>query len=277
MYNPAYAGNHERVEATLLQRSQFIGFQGAPMVWDIAVSSPFQILDTRHGTAFRLNSDAIGAFSKLHFSAGYTYWHTLPKAKGKIGIGFSMGAVSYTLTPTWGNAGDDVIPATSDASSAALDVNAGIFYQAQNFSIGLSCTHINNPQTLRLESGRNAFTVNRTFYLNGDYRWSTPIENLELLPSAILMATNLSEWQITAGCHAVYMQKFWGGLSYRIGDALGISAGMVFKSIRFGLLYEYPLSKMIGYNYGTTEVFLSYFFDVNLHRKPKKYKSVRFL
>jgi type IX secretion system PorP/SprF family membrane protein len=277
VYNPAFAGNHERVEATVLQRSQFIGFKGAPTVWNVAVSSPFMILDTRHGAAFTLNSDAIGAFNKMHFAAAYTYWHDLPKANAKIGIGLSAGAVSYTLTPTWGGITDDAIPNSADASSAAFDANFGVFYQAQKFSAGLSCSHANNPQTLRLQSGKDALTVYRTFYLNGDYHWDTSVEELELLPSAMLMAVRMQVWQVTLGCHAFYMKKFWGGMSYRIGDALGISAGMLFKSLRFGLLYEYSLSKMIGYNYGTTEVFLSYLFDLNLKRKIKKYKSVRFM
>ena len=276
-FNPAFAGNQERIEASILQRSQYIGFKGAPVVWNLSVSSPFAVLDTRHGAMFALNSDNIGALNKLHFALGYTYWHRLPKADARIGIGVSMGAVSYTFAPEgeWVN-NDPAIPANAEASSAAFDVNAGIFWQGRDFSVGLSCTHINQPQTLT-NSGKNTFSVGRTFYLNGDYHWQTPIEELELAPSAMVTSVNMSLWQATLGCHAVYKQRYWGGLSYRIADALGISLGMLFKHVRFGLLYEYPLSRMIGFNIGTTELFAAYLFDLNLKRKVRKYKSIRFL
>jgi type IX secretion system PorP/SprF family membrane protein len=276
LFNPAFAGNHQRIEATALQRSQFIGFEGAPMVWNFAVSSPFEIFDTRHGAAFTLNSDNIGAFKKMHFAIGYAYWHKLPKAGTKLGVGLSMGAVSYNLNPTWQGITDDAIPATSESSSAALDINVGVYYQGNNFSAGLACTHVNQPQALTLSGGAKGLTVRRTFYLTGDYRWQV-LDSLELVPSAMLMAVSTSVWQATLGCNVVYLQKYWGGLSYRIMDAIGINVGMRFKSIRVGLLYEYSLSKMIGFNIGTTEIFASYLFDLNFKRKVKPYKSVRFL
>ncbi|GHT15443.1 membrane protein [Bacteroidia bacterium] len=275
MFNPAYAGGAKRSEATILQRSQFIGFAGAPSVWNIAIKTPFEIEGLEQGAAFTLSSDRIGAFNKLHFAMGYAYWHKLQDAK--IGAGVSLGAVSYTMTPTWEGIVDEAIPTQKESASAAFDVNVGLCYQRQNWSVGLSCTHVNQPQTLKLLSEDYGLTVQRTFYLNGEYRWQTPIEDLWFNPTAMVMMVSLLRPQLGIGGYAVYREQYWGGLSYRIGDAVGIMAGLFIKSLKFGLVYEYSLSKFAGYNGGNTEIFASYMFDINWSRKKKHYKSLRFL
>jgi type IX secretion system PorP/SprF family membrane protein len=275
-FNPACAGIEQRGEAKLLQRSQFIGFKGAPVVWDLAVGIPFEVDSTRHGAAFTLNSDEIGAFSKLHFAANYAYWLKMPDG-ARLGVGLSMGAVSYNFDPKWSGVIDDAIPTSSEAASTGFDANLGAYYQHPKWAVGFACTHLSQPEVLKQQTGEKTFLVKRTFYLNGEYRWTTPIENVEVVTSAMVMAINIVAPQLTMGANVFYKQKFWGGLSYRIGDALGISGGMLFKSVRFGLMYEYSLSRMIGFNAGSTEIFASYFFDVNLQKKKIRYKSIRFL
>jgi hypothetical protein len=75
-----------------------------------------------------------------------------------------------------------------------------------------------------------------------------------------------------------YLKRYWGGLSYRIADALGVLAGITVSEVfRIGVAYEYPLSKMIGTNGGSLEVFASYAFELKLAKREKKYKSIRFL
>jgi type IX secretion system PorP/SprF family membrane protein len=276
LFNPAYTGNHQRVEATLLQRSQFIGFKGAPVVWDLAVSTPFRLFEKQHGAAFTMNNDRVGAFNKINFAFNYAYWYNFSDV-AKLGAGISLGAASYNIDPTWNDIVDDAIPIRNEASSVAFDVNVGLYYQHRDFSIGLACTHVNQPKSLIGATGEKTLTVSRTFYVSGDYHWNTSIEDVEIVPSAMLMVINITAPQLTVGSNVFYLKKYWGGLSYRIGDALGISAGMLFKSVRFGFLYEYSLSKMIGFNMGSTEIFASYLFDVNLQKKKKKYKSIRYL
>jgi hypothetical protein len=144
--------------------------------------------------------------------------------------------------------------------------------------LSFACAHLNQPQTLKLLSGNNALLVNRTFYLSGAYNWQTPIENLMVSPSALLSMINIMHPQLAIGANVVYFQRYWAGLSYRINDALGATVGISFnKGFRFGFVYEYPLSKLIGSNSGTTEIFISYVFEIKMTKKEKKYKSLRFL
>jgi hypothetical protein len=94
----------------------------------------------------------------------------------------------------------------------------------------------------------------------------------------MLMFTSLSKPQFEFGANVFYLKRYWGGLLYRIGDALGGMAGITVKeAFRMGVAYEYPLSKLIGTNSGTLEIFASYAFELKLTKKEKKYKSIRFL
>jgi hypothetical protein len=51
----------------------------------------------------------------------------------------------------------------------------------------------------------------------------------------------------------------------------------VSEAFRVGVAYEYPLSRLIGTNSGSLEVFASYAFELKLSKKEKRYKSIRFL
>jgi type IX secretion system PorP/SprF family membrane protein len=154
----------------------------------------------------------------------------------------------------------------------------GAFYDRNDFYVGFSCSHLNQPRVLTVDSGDKTFTVKRTFYLNGGYRWQTADERFEVDPMALLMFTAFVKPQLNIGVNVFYKKRYWGGLSYRIGDALGVLGGItVNEAFRLGISYEYPLSKLIATNSGNLEIFVSYSFELKFTKRVKKYKSIRFL
>ncbi len=279
LFNPACAGDGDMVDARYVQRMQYMGFEGAPSTWTLGLSSPFKLFNADHGALVTFGGDKIGNFDNTNFSVGYAYRHRL---KGAIlGLGISMGGVSYKLnSPSeWSEYADDpAIPQRAEASSTGFDMALGAFYDRDDFYVGLSCAHLNQPKVLTVDNGDKTFTIKRTFYLNGGYRWQTADERFQVEPSALLMFTSVVKPQLGLGANVTYEKRFWGGLSYRIGDALGVMAGTsIREAFRMGVAYEYSLSKLIGSSKGNLELFVSYSFEVKFAKRQKKYKSIRFL
>ncbi|MDR1227064.1 MAG: PorP/SprF family type IX secretion system membrane protein [Prevotellaceae bacterium] len=280
LINPAYAGSTNMMEASMLQRTQYMGFKGAPTTWRLAVASPFRLLDADHGAAFTMMSDKIGYFDKMDFNFSYAYWFDLKDQSAKLGVGISLGGTSYKISPPadWAGLNDEAIPTQAESSSVGFDMGLGVYYKHESYFGSLSCLHLNQPKVLKLESGGKALQVDRTFYLSGGYTWQTT-EEFEVQPTGLLMVSTFTRPQFGLGVNVYYMQKYNVGLAYRVMDAITVSFGLAIdESFRFGAAYEYPLSKLLGSNGGTFEVFANYAFEIKLpKRKEKRYKSIRFL
>ncbi|MDR3365954.1 MAG: type IX secretion system membrane protein PorP/SprF [Prevotellaceae bacterium] len=280
LVNPACAGGGDMLDATIIQRSQYMGFEGAPSVWLLGVSAPFMLFGANHGAVVTVTGDKIGNFDNMSFSAGYAYRHKF-RSDATLSLGISAGGVSYKLASSskWSSYADDpAVPQRDESSSTGFDMGLGVCYDERNFYASFSCRHLNEPRVLTVNSGDKTLTVKRTFYLSGGYRWQTSNEKIEVDPSAMLMFTALAKPQFEFGANVFYLKRYWGGLSYRIGDALGGMGGITISEVfRVGVAYEYPLSKLMGTNSGSLEIFASYAFELKLSKREKKYKSIRFL
>ena len=75
----------------------------------------------------------------------------------------------------------------------------------------------------------------------------------------------------------VFDERFWGGISYRVGDAVALLLGMEMENgLRFGYSFDLVTSAIGRDGFGSHEIFISY--SLNLERnRTQKYKSIRFL
>ena len=88
----------------------------------------------------------------------------------------------------------------------------------------------------------------------------------------------LKNTEVVVSMRMVYNKQFWGGLSWRKGDAVMITLGGKFKMIEAGYTYDYPISQISKATAGSHEVFIRYSMDINLNKGVKnKHKSVRLL
>jgi len=75
----------------------------------------------------------------------------------------------------------------------------------------------------------------------------------------------------------VFDERFWGGISYRIQDAIALLMGMEMENgLRFGYSFDLVTSVIGRYGYGSHEIFVGYSLDLEKNRN-QKYKSIRFL
>jgi len=282
LYNPAVAGSSGSICANALMRSQWVGFgDGNPQSLNVNVHMPVRFLGG--GLGLSIMSDELGFQYTRDFRLSYSYH--LDLGSGQLGIGISGGLsnvglqVDQWIDPAGGSGGlDPSIPAVSQ-NEIVPDLGFGLYYWNDQFWAGASVSHLvpfsadyanNFGNTLKFDQSRHIF-------VNAGYRWEMS-PNWELRPS-MLVKSDLASFQLDINGVAYYNNKFYGGLSYRIEDAVAVLLGMnVMENLTVGYSYDVTTSQLNVRSNGSHEVMLKYCFEIEVPpRTPQKYRNVRFL
>ncbi len=98
----------------------------------------------------------------------------------------------------------------------------------------------------------------------------------EVRPS-FLLKSDLAGWQLDVNTSVVFDNRFWGGITYRVRDAVALLLGMEMENgLRFGYSFDLVTSAIANYGFASHEIYVSYSLDLERNR-TQKYKSVRFL
>jgi type IX secretion system PorP/SprF family membrane protein len=275
--NPGFAGSSDMICATAINRQQWVGFAGAPATTVINVNSPFRLFGESHGAGITVYNDKYAFNNDIDINLNYAYRLTL--ANGKLGIGVAAGFINPSLNPTWKDpeggtgTGDPNIPQQKE-SVMSFDLAFGLYYQTDKMYFGLSAQHLNQPA---LNKAVNPSVLNRTYYLSSGYNMSLPNPSFEIIPSIFIVTDGVSS-SLTVNTNVLYNKRIWGGVSYRLNDAITAMFGVeLFNGVRLGYAYDYSLSALSGYNDGTHEFMVSYSFTLKKEKPPQRYKSIRFL
>lgn len=279
-YNPGYSGMTGMITATALTRQQWVGFPGAPSTMIFNVNMPFSLFGLRSGAGLLVSADKYGFSNDIDFALSYSYLFQI--GTGTLGAGISAGVLNKTISPEWyipsgpGHtppAGDPLIP-ENDESFVAMDISAGVYYQGLNYYAGFSVTHLNQP---KIKYSETATYVSREYFLTAGYYLQLPNPAFELIPSVFIVHDGAATQYLATGM-VRYNKKIWGGVSYRISDAITGFAGIeLYNGLKVGYGYDFPVSEIRKGTSGSHEFVVSYSFDLGLGKSTSKYRSIRFL
>jgi type IX secretion system PorP/SprF family membrane protein len=281
-YNPGIAGISGMICATAISRQQWTGFTGAPTTTIFNVSSPLPLFNRNSGIGLHIQSDNIGFDKDISIAGSYSYHLNI--GTGKLGIGFNLGMLNKNLDPVWKipsggehtpPSGDDLIPENKE-SQVALDAGIGLYYDANDYYIAFSVTHINQPK-IKYSSTKGESYVSRHYYATAGYTIQLPNPAFEVIPS-VLGVSDGKVMQFSVNSLVRYNKKVWGGVSYRANDALIGMVGLeLYNGLKLGYSYDFTLSDIRKSSSGSHEFMVNYCFDINLGKSPMRYKSIRFL
>ena len=87
--NPGYAGSRDALTITGLHRSQWVGFDGAPVTQTLTLHSPF--MNDKIGLGMSVVNDKIGPMNVTSFYADFAY-RIKVSDKGRLSLGLKGGA-----------------------------------------------------------------------------------------------------------------------------------------------------------------------------------------
>ena len=142
---------------------------------------------------------------------------------------------------------------------------------------GLSITHLNKPSiNLDKDLATPSFFA-RHMYLSGGYSYQLPNKIWDVQPMFIFH-TDAVTTQFSLNVRVVYQQQFWGGLSYRMNDAITPMVGANLPmGLKIGVAYDFTTSIIRQYSSGSIEFYLGYCFNIESNNGRSSYRSVRFL
>jgi len=276
--NPAFSGSYDQFNALAIHRSQWVGYGGgSPTTQHVSVEAPVYFL--HGGAGISLVNDKLGNEYSRGVSLSYAYQTKLTK-KSELGIGFNVGFMDVGFEGDWVTPGNDQglddpsIPAIG-SNDVVPDLGLGLYYRMKELYIGYSVTHLNQATAVYDNADRD-FEFKRHHYLT--LGWLHELtSDLVLRPSMHIKSDQVST-QIDFNVNVNYGDNLWGGMTYRLDDAVVVIAGYnINENLKFGYAYDITTSDLKSESSGSHEILLRYSFKMRPPGKlPTHYRNIRY-
>lgn len=294
-YNPGYAGSNGAICFTGFYRNQWMGLNltdakgdktGASGGETMNLSFDMPVRFLHGGIGATVISDKIGFWNNLHAKIDYAFRIQFPRGNLAIGIEAQLcnssldmskliGADQFTEDDQITSSNDPVLADPTKQEDFLFDLGAGIYYQIPGqLYIGLSSSKLMQTASTKLKWDNRRF-----YYILAGYEWTVPAyPSLRVLPSALLKTdfSSKSAYQLDASALLEWEHKFWGGITYRVQDAIIILGGIAFGDFKVGVSYDIPTSRISTQSAGSLELFARFCFKIeNPPKPPTIYRNTR--
>ena len=278
-YNPGVTGAGDAICLSAAHRSQWVGFDNAPTTQNFSANIPLNFL--HGGLALNFTNDMIGYFQDITVGVGYGYQMDL--LGGTLGLGLRADFRNKNVTSgVWAppQTMNDPSLVALGSTSMATDLSFGAYYQQETWYAGLSSTRLLETKDILNATGGSAnaqIRGQRHYYFMGGY--NLDLGNGVVLQPAAMVKTDLVTTQLDINAAATYNNQIWGGVTYRVYDALAIMAGyQITKDLRATYSYDLTTSSLAKSSSGSHEIMMSYCFTIEIPPKEKgSYRNPIFL
>ena len=280
--NPAYAGSSGDISVTGLMRQQWVGFKDmdgekvAPQTYLLTADMPVSLV--HGGLGISITSDQLGFENNVGVRLNYAYRTVAGNGDLAFGpvIGFLNKSIDFgKLKPT--QSGDPVL-GSAEESTMMMDVGLGAYYEVKNrYFLGISTSQLIQTSSSIGVDATN-YNLKRHYYAHGGYIYTLPDNPLIKLQPSLFIKTDFVSTQFDVNLSALYNERFCGGISYRLQDAIAFLLGLSYKSLIFGYSYDLTTSRLgSAGSSGSHEIFLNYRFKLQLGKNPRSYRNTRYL
>jgi type IX secretion system PorP/SprF family membrane protein len=283
-FNPAATGSSKAICAYGTARYQWMGLKNDssqvinPRNYLFNIELP--IYSIRSGIGVSVNYGQLGVEDNFDIKLNYAY-HQPIKENHILSIGFSFEllnkSIDYSQFFTF-DSGDPLLNDIEKESGKFTDFGLGVYYKFKDkFYTGLSVSQLTGSSS---EIGEVKYDLVPHYYFMAGYDFTLKEDRKSrfVLATGFLVKTTIDITQIELHALLRYNDRYWGGLMYRNGDAIGILAGMNYNDFSFGLSYDITISALRNAgSKGSPEVFIKYCYPINPKVKKRGYYNPRYL
>jgi len=264
LINPAYAGTHEVLNATLLYRNQWVNIPGAPQTGPFSIDSP--VKNQKVGLGLNMSYDKIGVTNHTSVSGIYAYKLRFSESSLTFGVQAGVGFFfsNNTLVKYSDNAQSDVAFLTNYHETLP-NFGLGMYYNSNRFFAGFSVPQILGPTIQHaiygnLRNDLNLSLVNH-YFLSSGYLFD-PSPGLRLQFSTLLKFVDGAPIEGDLNGILWFSDVLALGLSYRSEASVGVLGQVKINGQLFlGYAYEYSTTQLSDFTTGSHEIVLRYQFD----------------
>ena len=291
LLNPSYAGSDYYTTFGLTVREQWLSLPNAPSTYAAAFQT--RILNDSYitkSTAVRkkidrptkggrvgvggyLFSDHNGIMHRTGLQLAYAY-HLPIGIDQQLSFGLSLSAYQYFVDIAGAVMPDDVqddLLNNYDQVVYIPDANFGVSYMTRNYYAGFAMTNLFRGTLMIGNGGKNGRSELGHYFLTGGIRLYPGVDWI-IEPSIMLKSSDMvfKSFKADITGRVYYKDDYWLGLSYRTGDAIVMLAGLKVDRFYIGYSFDFTMSEIRSYTYGTHELTVLARFGDN----PRRYRWI---
>ncbi len=258
LINPAYAGSHVQLSATLTYRNQWVNFPGSPVTTTFGVHNSF--LKGRIGTGLLVTSDRIGSYSNTSLFGSYAY-AIKTITGGVLSMGVQAGFNNFKADFGELNlrAGQDPVFSVF-MNEFKPNFGGGVFYYDKKFFAGFSVPTILTHAEL-FKGGLDQLKIPRYYYLHGGMKIPLDPRTKRVIfqPSILLRAQDGTPLSADLNLNVVFDELISIGTSYRSGDgSILLINYKLSEKIYVGYSYDWTVSDLRRFSKGSHEIMINF-------------------
>ncbi|MBU2914771.1 PorP/SprF family type IX secretion system membrane protein [Reichenbachiella agariperforans] len=283
--NPSLTTYDGQASVTLLSRNQWTGYEptfeyegGAPATQFVNFSTLLQLGKAPLALGGTFIYDEFGPRKDTYVQLSLAYH--LEMSRGRLSLGVRPSVTNRVLDFAQLIAVDpSEFMGLGQESQMAPDLSAGMAYSSNDLMFALGVDHL-IPSDFNYSFDPDGISGNeqvRVYSLLVRYQYYFS-QKLRLEPT-VMVKTNLSGVTYDVNVRAIYMEKMWGGVSYRDSEALTILLGYSFlkdNSLSVGYAFDYVVNDSESKQVTSHELYLRYNLPALNSREKKIVRTPRF-
>ena len=236
--NPAYSGSRNITNITSLSRSQWTGFEGAPLSQSISFNSP--IGKRNLGIGVSAQADAIGPLTNTETSLDFSYHIKFSDDQNWLSLGLKFGAQNFLLDTQLLRFFDRDDPSFNSNTKFIPNIGFGLYYYTPKLYLGFSIP--------RMIEDELSFVKRHLYFIGGGL--ISLKDNVQLKPSLLLKKTIGTVLAYDISLLMLLNNSYWFGPQFKSKAAFGPQDQILDGSISFLTGINLNENISIGYAYG---------------------------
>ncbi len=289
--NPAMAGYDGYTSVNTTARQQWLGFGDSPQTFSASYQT--RILQQSHkivnhpvrkknillpstkgrvGLGAYVINDKNGSVSRTGVQFSYAYHIIMNNHQLSFGLAgkfFQFRIDEDALE--FGSGNTDLIQAIGIKDVGYIpDADFGVYWTNTVYFVGASVSNL-FQSAIRIGSAEGTnYKILRHYWVVGGYTFK-PSRVLEIEPNVLLKTTEQFIPQADLGVKFYYHEDYWAGIAFRTDGSIVSMLGMRANGLFIGYAFDYSLSSMQRFNFGTHEISISY----KMGNSARRYRWLR--
>ncbi|MBC8054922.1 MAG: type IX secretion system membrane protein PorP/SprF [Sphingobacteriaceae bacterium] len=287
--NPAYAGYKEQANIHSFYRTQWVGFEGAPQT--MSVAGDLVLKDGNVGLGLLLSNDFTGSQSSFSTYINYAYRIQIGESGfSRLSFGLAAGLVQQGIDGDKLSSieVDQYVP-TGKPTESFPDARVGIFYSTPSLFVGFSADNLVASYFQAQNHAKNLLLmkINKHYYFTAGAL--IPINyDIKFKPTVLLKDDAQTFTSMDINAFLLLYDRIWIGGFYRTAvktykkphldaglqkkNGIGVIGDFfINENLRLGYAFDYSLSNLRSYNYGSHEISIGFALSPRRREGPKCY------
>ncbi len=249
--NPAYAGSREALSATLMHRSQWVGFDGAPVSQILAAHAPMK--NEKIGLGLMIDNFSIPTvqYNSFYFNYAYRMWW----GSSRLSLGLKGGGYVYKEKINDINLKDINDEAFAPRSGFAPNFGAGAYLYNKKYFLGLAVPFFmstSDTAKVKFDPGKYHFVLTAGYLFNFG-------KNFKLKPVTLIDYNKYFISYQFASHFILLDDALWLGAAYKSSkDMTFMFEVQVNPVLKVGYAYDHSFSEIAKFSSGSHEIMIRY-------------------